>query len=154
MKKLVSLMAVFSILLTLSACSGSKDKTYGLNDTAKFEAFTVKANKLTKSDGDEIYKPKSGNIFVLVNFTVKNTTDEESIVSTILMFTPYADGEQCDASLAALEFSGNGLDETLQAREETSGYYCLEVPKDSKVLEIEVNLKTKNDANIKFKFDL
>ncbi|HEU5375861.1 MAG TPA: DUF4352 domain-containing protein [Ktedonobacteraceae bacterium] len=50
------------------------------------DTWEVTVNSIKKSQGDEFSKPDSGNMFLIVNVTVKNISAKEQTISSLLNF--------------------------------------------------------------------
>lgn len=97
------------------------------------------ANEIKVSEGDEFFTPESGNVFIGVNFTVENISDEEQSVSSPLLFDAYADDAKCDYSFnAACAFSDGELDGSIAPGKRLVGWYTVEVPENWSKLELNV----------------
>lgn len=71
---------------TSTSSSGSGgSKHFKVGDQVKVgDTYIVTINSFKTNPGDDIFKPKSGNIFVIVDLTVKNTSTQEQSLSTLL----------------------------------------------------------------------
>lgn len=113
--------------------------TYGLNETAVFNDLKFTASEMKESNGTDFFKPESGNVFVGVNFTVENISDEEQTISSILLFDAYADDVKCEYSLnASCAFSEGQLDGSIAPGKKLMGWYAVEVPENWSTLELNV----------------
>ena len=116
----------------------SKDD-FAIGETAVFKDIKVTATEMKESEGTEYFKPADGKIFVGVNFTIENISDQDQIISSILLFDAYADGVKCDfSSSARMTFSDGSLDATVSSGKKLVGWYAVEVPKNWGKLELEV----------------
>ncbi|HEU5348582.1 MAG TPA: DUF4352 domain-containing protein [Ktedonobacterales bacterium] len=71
-----------------SSSSSSNSKHFKVGDQVKVgDTYVVTVNSFKTNPGDEISKPKSGNVFVVVDLTIKNVSSEEQSVSSLLQFT-------------------------------------------------------------------
>lgn len=172
MKKILAVvLVVISIVSCLSACTldtdtptkevgntttktekVSKDETYSLNETAVFDNLKIVATEIKKSKGDSLWTPEAGNVFVGVKFTIKNISDEEQTISSLLLFDAYADDEKCDYSVSAACAFGDYIDGTIAPGKKTTGWYAIEVPKNWKTLEMHVKANWLSGNSAKFVF--
>ena len=108
MKRIAAMILALVMSLSLAACSAndapSKEEqgknepaqteqknTFGLNETAVFKDLKFTATTLEESKGEQFFEPESGNVFVGIQFTIENISDEEQSVSSVLLFEAYAD---------------------------------------------------------------
>ena len=165
MKKLLCLLLCLCLICGLSACvtedtptkeTGSnqneptkkqeestkatekKDETFTLNDTAAFTNLKITATELKESVGVDFFTPEAGKVFVGVNFTIENISDEPQNISSLMLFTAYADDVKCDYSFnAACAFDDGTLDGEIAAGKKLIGWYAVEIPSDWKTLQID-----------------
>lgn len=129
------------------------DEKFGLNETAVFENIKVTATKIEESKGNEFIKPEKGNIFVGVNFTIENISNEEQSMSSLLLFDAYIDGVKTEYSLSAnTAFNKGTLDGALSAGKKMVGYYAVEAPKDWKEISLEVKSEWLSSSKAEFVF--
>lgn len=166
------LITVFFALLVVGACvdstgdsprkepydsqstSSEEDPIFGLNETAAFLSIKVTATEIKESDGDGIFVPEKGNVFIGVKFTVENISDEDQSISSVLMFDAYADGVKCDYSFsAACDFSDGTLDGTITPGKKLIGWYAVEAPKGWQELELQVKSSWLSNNNAVFVFE-
>ena len=155
MKKVILLFLGLVICISTASCkaeyqpakeSGSTstqetnaEKTYGINESVTLDDLRFTANEIKVSEGDEFFTPQSGNVFIGVNFTVENISDEEQSVSSPLLFDAYADDAKCDYSFnAACAFYDGELDGSIAPGKRLAGWYAVEVPENWSKLELNV----------------
>lgn len=170
MKKLLSLFLAVLICFSITACmetGGPKKETatggdvaqkseqiFGLNETAVFKDLKFTATEIKESSGESFFKSEAGNVFVGVNFTIENISDEEQSISTLLLFEGYVDGVKCDYSISAsCVFDDGTLDGTLAPGKKLVGWYALEVPENWAELELDVQSDWLSDNTAKFVFE-
>lgn len=174
MKRVLALILVLMMCLSFVACTsnkapskevtdastsneesqaGNQEETFGLNETAVFDNLKFTATALEESNGNDYMEPDDGNVFVGVNFTIENISDEEESVSSMLLFEGYADDVKCDYSINASVVFGDTLDGTIASGKKLIGYYSLEVPKDWKKLELDVQSKWLSSKSARFVFE-
>ena len=94
-------------------------------------------------------------MFVGVQFTIENISNEDQAISSVLLFHAYANGVQTDYSLNAnLAFDKDTLDGTISPGKKMVGYYSVEVPSSTQTLEIEVQGSWLSDQKAAFQFDV
>ncbi len=174
MKRVLALILVMMMCLSFVACTetdtpskeGSNESTsketsqvknqegtFGLNETAVFNDLKFTASALEESNGKNFFEPEDGNVFVGVKFTIENISDEEQTVSSMLLFNGYVDDVKCKYSVsAAMAFEGT-LDGSIAPGKKLIGYYSLEVPKDWKKLELDVQSSWLSSTSARFVFE-
>jgi len=95
-------------------------KPVQINDT-----WTVTLNSVSTSKGTDFNKPKSGNIFLVVNVTLKNTSTQNQTASSLTMFSlKDGTGQTYDQNV----FQGKSPDGTVAAGGVIRGDIAYEVP--------------------------
>ncbi|MGB8345788.1 MAG: DUF4352 domain-containing protein [Ktedonobacteraceae bacterium] len=102
----------------------------GKNTTGKAvqvgNTWVVTVNNVKTSPGDDVTKPKSGNIFIIVDVTVKNISSSNQTVSSLLMFTlQNATGQQYTEVFTGFT---NPPDATVTPNSVLQGQLVYEVP--------------------------
>ena len=161
---------IVTVAISISACSSSVDlptkensstvtstksegKTFGFNETATFKTLKITAKKLEESNGDSLFKPNEGNIFVGVNFEIENISDETQNISSILLFDAYSDDVKCDYAIMANTVFGDGtLDGELSPGKKLVGWYSVEVPQEWEKIDLEFKSDFLADDKVKFVF--
>ena len=91
------------------------------------------------SDGDGFFTPESDNVFIGVNFTIENISDEEQSVSSLLLFESYADDVKCEYSFnASCAVSEGQLDGSIAPGKKLVGWYAVEASEKWSKLELNV----------------
>ena len=73
---------------TTTTGSSSSNKHFKVGDQVKVgDTFIVTVNSFKTNPGDEFFKPKSGNKFVVVDVSLKNVSSDEQNISSLLQFT-------------------------------------------------------------------
>lgn len=167
------LCGVFSalMLLSLTACldsnypkkeeydppeasSTQKEETFGLNETAVFDDLKITATEFKESNGESFFEPESGNIFVGINFTIENISDEEQSISSLLLFDAYADDISYDLSFtASCAFDGSTIDGTIAPGKKLAGWYAVEIPQSWSTLELNVKSDWLSNTSAVFVFN-
>lgn len=133
--------------------SALKEDTFSLNETAVFSNLKFTANEIKESNGDDFFTPDDGNVFVAVNFTIENISDEEQNISSILLFDAYVDDVKCEYSVNAnCAFDSGTLDGSIAPGKKMTGWYALEVSKDWSNLEMHVSASWLSGSSAKFVF--
>ena len=134
--------------------ASKKNESFGLNETAVFENLKITATEVKESKGESFFKPESGNIFVGVNFTIENISDEEQTISSILLFDGYVDDINCELSISAsAAFGSKMLDGTLAPGKKLVGWYAVEIPENWKTLELNVQSEWLSSTSANFVFN-
>lgn len=153
MKKLLLVVLACTLCVCFSACvaeekpskedgttttaAAQTDNTFLLNETAVFTDLKITARQIKESSGKDFFEPKAGNIFVGVEFTIENVSDEEIAISSLLQFEGYVDDVKSDYSVsAACCFDEGTLDGSVAAGKKLVGWYALEVPKNWEKIEV------------------
>lgn len=89
-----------------------------------------------ESEGNSIWKPDSGNIFILVEFIIENNTKEEIAVSAILDFYAFYDGFACDNSFKAGTVVDHSMNGYIPVGRKMRGQVAWEITKDWEKLEV------------------
>lgn len=171
MKRLFILLMGFVLVVSLAACdldqptkeenqskpvqesSVLKEDTFSLNETAVFSNLKFTANEIKESNGDDFFTPDDGNVFVAVNFTIENISDEEQNISSILLFDAYVDDVKCEYSVNAnCAIDSGTLDGSIAPGKKMTGWYALEVSKDWSNLEMHVSASWLSGSSAKFVF--
>lgn len=66
--------------------STNKSKIFKIGDVVKLKDFKVTVNKVYKAKGDEFTQPQPGNEFIAVDCSVENISNEQQVVSSVMMF--------------------------------------------------------------------
>lgn len=136
-----------------SSQTDTSEADYALNDTAVFKNLKFTATEIKETSGTEYFKPESGNTFVGVKFTVENISDETQTVSSLMLFSAYADDVKCEYSFsAACAFDEGTLDGEVSAGKKLVGWYAMEVPEDWSKIDLEVTSEWLSGSAAKFVF--
>lgn len=131
-----------------------KNESFALNETAVFESLKITATEIKESKGESFFRPESGNIFVGVNFTIENISDEEQAISSLLLFDGYVDDVNCELSISAsAAFGSKMLDGTLAPGKKLVGWYAVEIPENWKTLELNVQSEWLSSTSANFVFN-
>ncbi len=135
-----------------SSASGTEN-TFGLNDAAVFNDLKFTAVELKESQGTQFTKPDAGKTFVGVKFEIENISNESQNISSILLFSVYADDVKCEYSMSAqLSFDEGTLDGEIAPSKKAIGWYAVEVPEKWEKLEFDVSPKLFSNSSARFVF--
>ena len=71
-----------------NSSNSNSSKHFKVGDQVKVgDTFIVTVNSFKTNPGDDIFKPKSGNQFVVVDVTLKNVGSKEQDISSLFQFT-------------------------------------------------------------------
>lgn len=94
MKKLCRAALAAMMLFTLAACAPedsqedkqgeqkteekeAKKEVYAIKETVHLEDMDVTVNGVSTSEGEKYHEPEEGKVFVLINVTITNTSNDE-----------------------------------------------------------------------------
>lgn len=102
-----------------------------IGDTAKVGDAEVTVHGSRTSTGDEFLAPEAGNVWVIVDATVKNTGDDAYNLSSVLQ-TSLRDGagREYDITIGPTDLQGQ-LDGTIPPGDILRGEVAFEVPEDA-----------------------
>lgn len=107
-----------------------------VGDTAETADILVTLVSTEESEGDSLFVPEEGNVFVFFEILLNNTGSDEIAISSLLCFDAYADDFAIDFTLAGLADGSAQLDGSLQPGKKMQGKIGFEAPKDWSVLEL------------------
>lgn len=144
MKKLLALAACLLMAFPLWGCSsqGGNNSSGGVQytqgETATVGVTKTTLNEVKESHGQGSYSPAAGNVFLLCEVTVENTSDEEMNISSMMSFACTVDGEETDVSIPAMASRGDKqqMDGSIPTGESMTGVLGYEVPEDWKEISI------------------
>lgn len=137
----IGVLAVILVVAALFAPSEESESTpesneYTVGQTFQKDGIGVTLNSATRSEGTEYTKPAEGKVFLLLDWTISNDTDEEFNTFDI-SFNTYVDGALTDTTYAGEENSLSAAD-ILVPGSRVTGVEGYEVPADFKNVEIRV----------------
>lgn len=114
-----------------------KKNVFELKDTAVFDEFKITANQLKESYGSPGWEPESGNIFVGIEFTVENISEDNDISMASCAFEGYADNFKTNTpfSIVPSEFD-TSIFQTVAPNKKLTGWCVVEAPENWRKLEI------------------
>lgn len=154
MKRFVNLflcvLLAVGVALSAAGCGGdgaadSSSGTVSLPEGAHAKGETVEElgtvavlKQYIEKAGSGDAKPAEGNVYLLLEFRIDNTTDSDMPVSTLLSFTGEVDGQTVKPSTQALRDrdAHSTLDGTIPAGGGIVGVVGFEVPKDWKLFQV------------------
>lgn len=114
-----------------------KETKFRKGETAEMNDIQVTMTSCKLGKGSEYNKPDDGNAYLLAEFEIKNNSDDELTVSSIMSFEAYADDYKLDYSFGAImEAEGNQLDGSVAPGKKMKGWIGWEVPEDFKAVEV------------------
>lgn len=114
-----------------------KETKFRKGETAEMNDIQVTMTSCKLGKGSEYNKPDDGNAYLLAEFEIKNNSDDELTVSSIMSFEAYADDYKLDYSFGAImEAEGNQLDGSIAPGKKMKGWIGWEVPEDFKAVEV------------------
>lgn len=115
-----------------------KKTEFNVGETAQLKGVNATLVNVSESAGSAYNKPADGNVFVLCEFEIENTSNKELNVSSMMSFEAYCDDYTCTYSLPALleKADKNQLDGTVATGKKFNGIIGYEVPAEWNELEI------------------
>lgn len=143
-----AIAALAALALVIMACGGADSANSGskvngasnntstsassqhfkVSDQVKVgDTYVVTVNSVKTSNGDDISQPKSGNTFLVLDVTIKNTSSKEQDFSSDLQFTlKDATGQKYDQTILS---GATPPDGKIAAGDLLRGQMAFEVPK-------------------------
>lgn len=118
--------------------TAAPEKTeFTVSDSVELNGITVALTDVYESTGENFMKPTDGNVFIICEFEIKNGSDKDIAVSSIMSFEAYVDDYTTNMSLSAIASADKGqLDGSVASGKKMSGAIGYEASKDWKELEI------------------
>jgi uncharacterized protein DUF4352 len=92
--------------------------------------WVITVNSVKTSQGDDVFQPKSGNTFLIVDLTAKNVSSTEQTLSSILSFTlKDSTGQKYDETIVT---GATAPDGKVAAGDQVRGQLAYEVPASMK----------------------
>lgn len=114
----------------------SKNETFTVGDVVETEFCIVSFIGVEETYGKS-FNPESGNVYVLCEFEITNTSEEDLAVSSMLSFSGYFDDYATDISVLAMTSSEKKqLDGTIACGKKMRGVVGFEVKENWEDLEI------------------
>ena len=143
---LLTLAIVGVVALVIIACGAASDTASnsgtttsgGTSSTTKSQHFkvgqqvkvgdtyVVTVNSVKTDAGDDVFKPKDGNTFLIVDVSVKNVSSKEQTLSSLLQFTlKDSSGQKFNETIVS---NATAPDGKIAAGDVTKGQLAYEVP--------------------------
>ena len=144
---LLTLAIVGVVALVIIACGAASDTASnsgtttnggGTSSTTKSQHFkvgqqvkvgdtyVVTVNSVKTDAGDDVFKPKDGNTFLIVDVSVKNVSSKEQDLSSLLQFTfKDSSGQKYDETIVS---NATPPDGKIEAGDVSKGQLAYEVP--------------------------
>lgn len=121
-----------------AAVEAAPEKTsFGIGEAAEYRDIIVTLNSVTESNGNGVFKPEDGKVFLLCEFTIENNSSSDLAVSSMLSFEAYADDYSASMNLSATVSSDkNQLDGSVASGKKMNGVIGYEVLNDWSNFEI------------------
>lgn len=145
------LVIVGVAILGSGALGNTRKEFYGLGEPAIKNGVQVTLTDYQESYGSEWNAPSTGNVYILPEFEIENTSKKAAAVSSLLSFTAYADGVESTLSMGALmENNQKQLDGSVEPGKKMKGCIGYEIPNDWKELEIYFTPNARKGDKFKF----
>lgn len=118
-------------VVTPESTGAPSQKTYTVGQTVALDGWEIKVNSVKESKGDDISQPKSGNIYLEVSVTLKNTSTKAQTVSSIGSFK-LADSSGQSYTESIVTNAPNPPDGTVAVNAKVTGTLSYEVPSKEK----------------------
>ncbi len=122
--------------------SDDESNTYAPGETAELNGYDIKLTNVFASDGNSYYSPDDGNIFIILEFDIKNKTEEDIFVSSMMCFSLSVDGVTYSIDIGALAtatLSGKTqMDLNIAPGKTVNGIVGYQIPKTWNELKITV----------------
>ena len=136
-----------------STQSETKEETFGLKETAVFDNLKITVTEVKESKGANYFEPEDGNVFIGVNFTIENISDESESISSLLMFDSYVDDVNAELSISGTcAFDSNTVDGELAPGKKLVGWYVVEASKDWSEIEVIVKPDLLSNSSATFTY--
>lgn len=133
---------------------GEETMTYAIGDTAKVGDVEITLVSVKEYNGSKQRQPGEGNKFVMFEFTIKNKSKQEIIISSKMNFAAYADGAELkQVHLNTKESDGmQQLDGSLAAGKKMSGVVSYEIPIGYKEAQVHYMPTTNASEHVVFSY--
>ncbi len=116
--------------------------SYAPGETACLDDYDITLTNAITSNGNSIYTPAEGNMYIIFEFSITNKTDEEAFISSMMCFSPSVDGKPYTFSLEANSIallSGKiQFDKAIDPGKTQNGIVGYEIPKTWNEIRISV----------------
>lgn len=104
-------------------------ETFKVGETVKMGDLEFTVNGIRTDKGDEWNKPEEGNTFLIIDATIKNTGQDSSALSSLIMFKLY-DSDFYEKDMSIFADTKGSLNGELGAGRTMRGEIAFEVGKD------------------------
>ncbi|MCL2798624.1 MAG: leucine-rich repeat protein, partial [Firmicutes bacterium] len=105
--------------------------SYGKNETATVHSIEIKFTDAKASLGDGFFiTPDEGNVFVGVQFSIKNNQSDVYVISSLISFSAKMNGTALDYAWFGATLFGESLDGTVAAGQTLTGWFTVELPEN------------------------
>lgn len=148
MRLLTVMVIIFAFLLALGSSDSESSKptkveqpdgntevkseqqeTFKVGETVKMGDLEFTVNGIRSDEGGDFYKPEEGNVFLIIDATIKNTGQDSNALSSLIMFKLY-DSEFYEKDMSIFADTKGSLDGELGAGRTMRGEIAFEVGKD------------------------
>lgn len=138
-----------------SASESKEEKTeFSVGETAEQKGIQITFVSATESAGSEYVKPDDGNVYLICEFDIANSSEKDINISSIACFEAYCDDYSLNQDIMGLqapEASGKGqLDGSIAAGKKMNGVIAYQVPQSWSKMEISVSPDFWSSRDIKF----
>ena len=123
--------------------SDDESTVYSPGETANLTDYDITLTNVLTSDGGSQYTPAKGYIYIILEFEIKNKTNEDTFISSMMCFSPTVDGKtytiSVEADAIAMISGKMQFDTSIDPGKTISGIVGYEIPEDWKELKITVN---------------
>jgi uncharacterized protein DUF4352 len=107
--------------------SATKSQHFKVGQQVKVgDTYVVTVNSVKTDAGDDVFKPKDGNTFLIVDVSLKNVSSKEQDLSSLLQFTlKDSSGQKYDETIVS---NATAPDGKIEAGDVTKGQLAYEVP--------------------------
>lgn len=106
-----------------------QQETFKVGETVKMGDLEFTVNGIRIDEGDDFNKPEEGNVFLIIDATIKNTGQDSNALSSLIMFKLY-DSEFYEKDMSIFADTKGSLDGELGAGRTMRGEIAFEVGKD------------------------
>lgn len=149
MRLLTVIVIIFAFLLALGSSNSESSKptkvessdektteakseqqeTFKVGETVKMGDLEFTVNGIRTDKGGDWNKPEEGNVFLIIDATIKNTGQDSSALSSLIMFKLY-DSEFYEKDMSIFADTKGSLNGELGAGRTMRGEIAFEVGKD------------------------
>ncbi|GAW28948.1 DUF4352 domain-containing protein [Carboxydocella sp. ULO1] len=112
----------------------NEPKYFKVGEKVKMGDLAITVNSVKKSNGTQLFKPESGNIFIIIDAAIENLGNESAALSSLMMFK-LADSEGYSYNQTILDNVKGSLDGEVGPGRKMRGEIVYEVPKKAQGLE-------------------